>query len=79
MKKIDEKTKHVDLVDQAHLDLGFVKAFVDMLQNVAGARQVDSLNDATISAMCYESLFKIENLKKFIDEKPMDLRDVKAA
>jgi len=73
-----EKIRPVDLVDQAHLDLGFVRGFIDMLYNIAGDGHVDSLNDASISAMCHESLVKIENIKKFIDGKPMELRDVKA-
>ena len=62
-----DKVIELDLVDQANLDLGFVRAVIDVLYEISGSDHLDEIKSASISALCSESLAKIENLKKFID------------
>ena len=67
-----------DPVDQANLDLHFVEAFIDMLSELARDNgTLETLNTSTIAAMCFESRFKIESLKGFIESIPV--KTVKAA
>ncbi len=64
------RTVTVDNIDQAHLDIGFVHAFLEMLSSIDGNRTLDELKSGTVSAMCAESLSRIEKLKAFIDSVP---------
>jgi hypothetical protein len=66
-----------DPVDQAGLDIGFVEAFIDMLSQIDGDRQLDSLKPGTVSAMCSESKKRLERLKRFVETIPT--KTVKAA
>lgn len=72
----------VDPVDQAHLDLGFVRAFIDMLfarvDNVGSAGMVE-LNASTLGAMCYESEDKLKNLELFLNSIPAEFSKKEAA
>ena len=62
-----DKVTALDLVDQANLDLGFVRAVIDVLYEISGSDHLDEIKSASISALCSESFVKIESLKKFID------------
>jgi len=67
-----------DPVDQAHLDLHFVEAFIDLLYGLSRDKgTLDEVKTSTISAMCFESKFKIESLQAFISSVP--LKSQKAA
>ncbi len=65
-----KKKVTVDDIDQAHLDVLFVRAFVEMLYNIDGNKTLDELRSGTVSAMCSEALRRIEKLKAFIDSVP---------
>ncbi len=70
MKKVDKKIKGVsknDPIDQASLDLDFVEGFINLLWDLTANKDIEIRSDA-VSVMCYESKFKIENLKKFIND-----------
>jgi hypothetical protein len=73
-KRINKKEdEHRDRpVDQANLDIAFVKAFVDLLFQVSGDHQTDDLEKSTVCSLAYECTFKINRLKKFIDGVPLD-------
>lgn len=53
--------------DQANLDLHFVEAFINLLW---GYGDLDVLKRSTVSAMCYECLLKLDNIKRFVDRLP---------
>jgi hypothetical protein len=60
-------------IDQAGLDLGFIEAFIDLLWGLCDSKgTLDSVKTGTISALCFESRFKIDNLHKFIASVPFD-------
>jgi hypothetical protein len=66
--------------DQANLDLHFVEAFIDLLNELTtDTGTLDTLKTSTVGAMCYESRQKIESLKKFIESVQVSTEDAKAA
>ena len=63
MKTNKEEFKN-DPVDQAHLDLHFLEAFIDLLGELANDKKtLDTLKPSAIASMCFECGFKIESLK----------------
>ena len=70
MKKKEEAYKE-NPIDQANLDIHFIEAFIDMLWALSANKgDLETLKTSTVSAMCFESRFKIDNIKKFIDGIP---------
>lgn len=70
----NDKIVTVDNIDQAHLDISFVLAFVEMLYSIDSSKRLDELKSGAVSSMCHESLVKIERLKAFIDSTPANAR-----
>jgi hypothetical protein len=82
MKQINRKKANVfknHPVDEANLDLHFIEAFVDLLDEITKNVGTLEMKKSTIAAMCYETHNKIDALKQFINAVPMDMKDVKAA
>ena len=70
----------LDNIDQANLDIAFVRAFVDMIYSIDSSRTLDELKSGTISAMCGELHGKLARLNQFIESVPVNaLPDTKAA
>ncbi len=73
MKRANNKKKKVyenDPLDQLNLDADFVEAVLDTIWSSGCQGQADPLNIHSLSALCYEALFKIRSIKKIIDDIP---------